>query len=238
MYGISTLCLHDQPLASALEQLAVLTGHIEVMDEGQHFLETAEPLMSYSTRFSIHAPSRGTNIASQLEPIRKASVEVMAQCFSVAGDVNAAVVVHPGYFAWPNERDHALRQLARSIGELNRISDELSVRYYIENMGNWDYFFLKRPEELPIIGDAGFALDVGHAHLNHCLAEFLTCPAQHYHIHDNDGTADAHVTVGRGTIDFIPVVKTLRSGGGTAVIEVGTLEGVVESLGALEKISA
>jgi sugar phosphate isomerase/epimerase len=236
MYGISTICLHDKPLASALEQLAPLTGHIEVMDEGLHFMETAEPLISYSTRFSLHAPSRGTNLASRLEPIRRASVEVMAHCFSLAAEVNAAVVLHPGYFAWPDERSQAIQQLARSIVELNLIADEHSVRYYIENMGDWEYFLLKRPEELPIIGDTGFALDIGHAHQNHCLLEFLTFPAQHYHIHDNDGTKDAHNAVGKGTIDFVPVIKTLHARGGTAVIEVATFEGVIESLVALKKM--
>jgi sugar phosphate isomerase/epimerase len=238
MYGISTICLHDQPLASALEQLAPLTGHIEVMDEGLHFLETAEPLMSYSTRFSLHAPSRGTNLASRLEPIRRASVEVMAHCFSLAAEVNAAVVLHPGYFAWSGERSQAIQQLARSIVELDRIADEHAIRYYIENMGDWDYFLLKRPEELPIIGNTGLALDVGHAHQNHCLPEFLNHPAQHYHIHDNDGTTDAHDAVGKGTIDFVSIVKTIQVTGGTAVIEVAKFEGVVESLAALKKMLA
>ena len=166
--------LHDLParpsrLPPLWNNLLRFTGHIEVMDEGRHFMGTAEPLMSYSTRFSLHAPSRGTNLASRLKQYRKASVEVMAQCFSLAAEVNAAVVLHPGYFAWPDERSQAIAQLARSIVELDRIADEHSIRYYIENMGDWEYFLLKRPEELPIIGDTGFALDVGHAHQNHCL---------------------------------------------------------------------
>ena len=67
----------------------------------------AKLLLSYSTHFSIHAPSRGTNIASLLEPIRQASVEVIEQCFLIAAELNAGVVVHPGYFAWAEERTKA-----------------------------------------------------------------------------------------------------------------------------------
>ena len=97
MLGISTLCLHHEPLPQALEKLAAVTGYIEVMDEGLHRLETSEPLLSCSCMFSIHAPCRGTNLASLLEPIRRASVVVMEECFAIAAEVNAPVVVHPGY---------------------------------------------------------------------------------------------------------------------------------------------
>jgi sugar phosphate isomerase/epimerase len=236
MYGISTFCLHDVPLPAALEQIAPLVDHIEVMDEGRHFLQEASTLQSYSCRFSIHAPCRGTNIASLLEPIRRASVEVLAQCFAIAAEVGASVVVHPGYFAWPEERQNAEDRLRRSLTELTRSAEEHSVHYYIENMGNWEYFLIKTPEELGLIGRNGFALDVGHANQNHCLREFLKYPAGHYHLHDNDGKEDSHLAVGKGTIDFTPVLRSIREHGGTPVIEVATFDGVVESLAVLNQI--
>ena len=226
MFGISTFCLHHEPLTIALDRISSVSDHIEVMDEGLHFLENSEPLLSYSTRFSIHAPCRGTNIASLLEPIRKASVDVIEQCFSIAAEVNAGVVVHPGYFAWAEEREKAERQLMTSMEDLSGLANEYSISYFIENMGNWDYFFLKTPKELPLIGNAAFALDVGHAHLNSCLEEFLRLPAKHYHLHDNDGKTDSHVAVGEGTIDFEPVIKAIQENNVMPVIEVATFEGV------------
>jgi hypothetical protein len=84
MFGISTFCLHQEPLTTALDRISSISDHIEVMDEGLHYLENSETLMSYSAHFSIHAPCRGTNIASLLEPIRRASVEVIEQCFLIA----------------------------------------------------------------------------------------------------------------------------------------------------------
>jgi sugar phosphate isomerase/epimerase len=238
MLGVSTFCLHEEPLPSALEKIAPLADHIEVMDEGLHYLESAEPLLSYSRHFSIHSPCRGTNIASLLEPIRRASVEVMDQCFIVAAEVDASVVVHPGYFAWAQERDKAIRQLQQSLADLTCLAQEYSITYFIENMGNWDYFFLKTPGELPLIGDAGFALDVGHAHLNHCLSEFLVHPAQHFHLHDNDRKDDAHMAIGDGTIDFLPVMKAIKKSGVVPVIEVAKFEGVETSIQRLERFAS
>jgi len=230
MFGISTFCLHQQPLTTALDKISSCSDYIEVMDEGLHYLENSEPLLSYSARFSIHAPSRGTNLASLLEPIRRASVEVISQCFLIAAEVNAGVVVHPGYFAWEEERVKAERQLTASIKDLSDLADEYSLRYFIENMGNWDYFFLKTPDEISLIGDTPFALDVGHAHLNFCLGEFLRVPAGHYHLHDNNGKEDSHVAVGEGTIDFEPVMKAVQKSKVMPVIEVATFEGVTKSI--------
>jgi len=230
MFSISTFCLHDIPLTDSLEQISRLTSCIEIMDEGLHYLDSAEPLLSYSARYTIHAPCRGTNIASLLEPIRRASVEVITQCFGIASEVNAGVVVHPGYFAWAEERTKAEQQLTKSLSDLSRLATEYSVRYYVENMGNWAYFLLKTPGELPLIGDTSFALDVGHAHQNHCLAGFLQFPAAHYHLHDNKGREDSHLALGKGTIDFEPVMKAVRKNGVIPVIEVATVEGVIESI--------
>ena len=230
MFGISTFCLHDIPLTAALDRISPITGFIEIMDEGLHFLNSTEPLLSYSVKYSIHAPCRGTNIASLLEPIRRASVEVITQCFAIAAEVNAGVVVHPGYFAWSEERAKAERQLAKSLSDLSRLGEEYSVRYFIENMGNWEYFFLKTPDELHLIGNTPFALDVGHAYQNLCLPEFLRVPASHFHLHDNAGKEDSHLALGEGTIDFGPVMKAVQKNNVIPIIEVATFDGVMKSI--------
>jgi sugar phosphate isomerase/epimerase len=236
MFAVSTFCLHNVPLPAVLDQLTAITDHIEIMDEGLHHLENADPLKNYSARYTIHAPCRGTNIASLLEPIRKASVEVMRQSFSIAAEVNAGVVMHPGYFAWAEERQKAEQQLTKSLTEIAILAREYSVCYFIENMGNWEYFFLKTPDELPLIGDTPLALDTGHAHQNRCLEEFLRFPAAHYHLHDNNGREDSHLAPGKGTIDFRPVMKAVRKNRVVPVIEVATFDGVIESISLLSRL--
>jgi sugar phosphate isomerase/epimerase len=236
MFGISTFCLHDKPLAEALERIFALTDFIEVMDEGLHALENAEPLENFTARFAIHSPCRGTNIASLLEPIRRASVEVIGQCFSVASIVDAGVVVHPGYFAWAEERGKAQDQCKKSIAELTHLSEEYGVPFFIENMGDWDYFLLKTPDDLPMIGNSFFALDVGHAHQNRCLDRFRSYPAAHYHLHDNNGKEDSHLAVGDGTIDFVPVMKAVKTNKIVPIIEVAMFDSVTRSIDRLNKI--
>jgi sugar phosphate isomerase/epimerase len=236
MFGISTFCLHAEPLDTALEKISRVTDYIEVMDEGLHYLDSAEPLMSYSKKFSIHVPCRGTNIASLLEPIRRASIEVIGQCMTIAAEVNAALVIHPGYFAWAEERKKAEQQLRVSLDELSRMVNDISVPFFIENMGNWDYFLLKTPDELGLLGEIPLALDVGHAHQNHCLKEFLKFPAGHYHLHDNNSKEDSHVAAGEGTIDFGLVMKVVRRSKITPIIEVATYEGVQKSIDTLSRI--
>jgi sugar phosphate isomerase/epimerase len=152
---------------------------------------------------------------------------------TIAAEVNAALVVHPGYFAWAEERNKAEQQLHISLDDLSRMGKEYSVPFFIENMGNWDYFLLKTPGELGLLGDIPLALDVGHAHQNRCLLEFLSFPAGHYHLHDNNSKEDSHVAVGEGTIDFGPVMKAVKKKNITPVIEVATFEGVLKSIDAL-----
>jgi sugar phosphate isomerase/epimerase len=156
---------------------------------------------------------------------------------TIAADVNASLVVHPGYFAWAEERKKAERQLGVSLDELTCIGSEYSVPFFIENMGNWDYFLVKTPGELGLLGDIPLALDVGHAHQNHCLREFLSFPAGHYHLHDNDAKEDSHVAVGKGTIDFVPVMKAVKKNKIIPIIEVATFEGVQKSIDALTRLN-
>jgi sugar phosphate isomerase/epimerase len=234
MFGVSTNCLADIPLGDALERLSSLTGMVEVVDDGLHFLESGDLLFSYDFSYSFHAPARSVNIASRLEPIRQASVEVLIQCFTVAAEVGAPVVIHPGYAAWTQDRTPAIEAFGVSLSELKAAAADLSVTFFVENMPNWEHFFLHCPDELGMLQGTGLALDVGHAHICGCLDAFLKHPAAHYHLHDNEGVNDSHLAIGAGTIDFGPVMDAVRRDGVVPIIEVGTFEGVVESIRMLE----
>jgi sugar phosphate isomerase/epimerase len=234
MIGISTFCLIEEPLHMALDRLSTLTDRIEVMDEGLHFVTRPDIFASYSTTFTFHAPFHGMNISSVFEPVRKASVEVLTGCFAVAAEIGAPVVIHPGYFAWKNEHEPADRQFKKSLAELDTASRELSVTFSFENMGSMNFFNLRTPADLAGIGGSSLTLDVGHAHINRCLPDFLAAPFCHMHLHDNNGKQDSHSAVGEGTIDFRPVIAAMKQKNATAVIEVSTFEGAVRSLRALE----
>lgn len=234
--GVSSYCLIGSPLEESLSILSDVADLIEVMDEGNHVITDPSVFESYTADFVIHAPYHGMNIASVFEGIRKASVEVMTDCFAVAAEIGAPVVMHPGYHAWDQEKVQADRQFRKSLNELRDASADLSLTFWFENMADMNYFHLRTPEDLNLIGDTGFALDTGHANLNHNLAEFLATRFSHMHIHDNDGKRDTHSPVGEGNIDFRPVIAALREARVTAVLEVRDLDGVIGSKGVLEKM--
>lgn len=236
VFGVSTYCLLEEPLREALDRLSGITDLIEVVDEGPHFVHDPAEFESYSADFIIHAPYHGMNIASLFEPIRVASVNVMTECFSVASGIDAKVVVHPGYHAWEQDREQANRQFKKSLHELTDAAEDLSMIFYFENMGDMNYFNLRTPGDLDLIEGAGFALDVGHANLNHCLTGFLDTGIDHMHIHDNCGRKDTHSPVGEGDIDFDRVMGALRRNHATSVIEVRTFDGVLKSIQALEAL--
>ena len=237
MPGISTCCLMGEPLAAALDRLAPLTDLIEIMDEGPHLITDPDLLSSYTQKFVLHAPFHGINIACLFEPVRMASVQVTVDCFETAAAIGArGVVVHPGYFAWEQERKAADRQLKKSLTDLRRAAREHSVTFWFENMGNMNFFNLRTPENLALIGKTGLALDTGHAHLNGCLEAFLKTPFRHMHIHDNRGKADTHSAIGEGNIDFLPVKKALERTGATAVLEMKDYPSVVKSLKAFDLV--
>ena len=234
--GISTYCLIGRPLDDALDILSGVTDLIEVMDEGLHFITDPAVLESYTQDFIIHAPYHGMNIASLFEAIRKASVEVMTNCFATAAEIGAPVVVHPGYYAWEQEKGRSDRQFKKSLVELRDAAADLSLTFWFENMGGMNFFNLRTPEDIPLIENTGLTLDTGHANLNHCLPGFLEGDFSHVHLHDNNGKKDTHSAVGEGNIDFFPVISALQRTGATAVLEVKDFEGVMRSREVLARL--
>lgn len=236
MHGISSCCLMGEPLAAALDRLALLTDLIEVMDEGPHLITDTGLFECFTQEFIVHAPFHGVNIASLLEPIRRASVQVTTDCFSRAAAIGVkGIVVHPGYYAWEQERDAVLRQFKKSHRDLRHAAREYGVTFWFENMGNMNYFNLRTPEELALIGRTGLALDTGHAYLNGSLDGFLKIPFCHMHIHDNAGKTDTHSAIGDGTIDFRPVFRALERTRASSVLEMKDFQALEKSLEILNR---
>jgi sugar phosphate isomerase/epimerase len=70
----------------------------------------------------------------------------------------------------------------------------------------------------------GMTFDLGHACINGHLDEFLERPLDrvfNMHLHDNDGTKDAHLPLGRGIIDWAGVLRRIAGQcyGGTLTLE-------------------
>jgi sugar phosphate isomerase/epimerase len=77
-------------------------------------------------------------------------------------------------------------------------------------------------------------IDVGHAHTNDAIREFLQADfhVAYFHVSDNDGRRDQHLPIGKGTIDW----DQLR-GITIAIIELTDYEAVKESRDVLTGVS-
>ena len=234
MTGISTSCLSDRSLEEALEILSGMTDFVEIMDDGSHYCQSAEIPSQFSFRYSLHAPSRGVNIASTLEPIRRASVEVISVALGIAGELHANVVIHPGYCAWAGGRALSLRALHRSVDEIRMVAEESGVTFFVENMPKWPYFFFCTPDDYPEFDACEICLDVGHAFLSGALDSFLSLPFAHCHIHDNCGTKDSHSSLGTGNINWENVLGILQERDVEPVLEVRSLDAVEASFALLK----
>ncbi|MDK2990507.1 MAG: hypothetical protein PWR16_2036 [Methanoculleus sp.] len=224
----------DRTLEEALGLIAGRTGRAEILSDGPHSLFRSEEVChSFDLRYTVHAPVADINIASENEYLRRANIRVLGDLAAVCDRIGAErLVVHPGH-TWGEEmREFAQAALDRSLDDLAAIQGEVNVRFAIENMGAWEICFFREPGFFDHLADSGlgFALDVGHAHVNGNLEEFLERgEAIHVHLHDNCGSRDDHLACGDGNIDFRRVMAALPPDA-TMVVEPNSFQDYEQSL--------
>lgn len=240
--GCSTCCLMDRSLEAALGIISSRTDLAEILSDGPHCLfRSEEACHSFDLRYTVHAPVADINIASDNERLRKATIRVLSDLSEVCDRIGAErLVVHPGH-VWAEEvRGAAEHALDRSLADLAAIQEDVNVRLALENMGAWDVCFFRETAFLDRLGDLnlGFALDVGHAHVNGNLEQFLKRGgAIHVHLHDNSGNRDDHLACGEGNIDFGRVIATLPRDA-TMVVEPALFHQYEKTLEHLRRYSA
>lgn len=231
MLWISTRCLKDSPLEVTLESLGSLTRGIEIIDGGAHRIPSVSLLESFPYRYSIRIPQLDINPASILEPVRQASVAVIMERFAFAAEVNADVIINPGYISSPSEFALARRQLARSGQDLLKGADEYGIRFLYRNTGRWANYLMRTPEDLTMVSQVPLALDIGHAHVNGCLPQFLHEGAsRYYYLYDCKGISEEHLEIGQGSIHFAPIATAMYAHGARGVVDVPTYRGAYNSI--------
>ena len=209
--GISTLCLAEAELGTALEYLVGRTELVEIVSEGYHditkHLEVAESF-SGEFKYSIHSPYIGLDIANIREALRRESLEVIEGTLKSSSELNPVMfVVHPGMIAGKHLKEDNAKALKKSVTYLNKLSEEYSIPIALENMP-LKFLFLTKPEEIELIDGLKFCLDVGHANITKKLDEFLLVERiDHVHLHDNGGNVDEHLGIGKGKIDMKKVFR-------------------------------
>jgi len=113
--------------------------------------------------------------------------------------------------------EHSHAHAREAVSQLLPVARAAGVRLLLENIissGTRAAALLELLDEVDPAGEAGICLDLGHAHVDGgVLAELRAALPRlaHLHVHDNDGTEDAHLAPGRGTIPWPEVMDLLRA---------------------------
>ncbi len=235
--GFTALALFDLPFDTTL-QIADRDNFdaVELLCEGPylprcalHNLAQFESAASYDLELTLHAPTVDLNPASVNVGIREETARQLQETLDLAVALNAATITtHPGYVKRINNRLTA-RARASALTTLQAWAESCStvgVIPSIENMPNNPRYFCTTVSEHECFVDrchSRATIDVGHAHTNGAVVDFMHAdlPVSYYHISDNHGVRDEHLTVGEGTIDW-----ALLKGVNRIVIEVNDYEAV------------
>lgn len=235
------------PIRPVMEELAIISDlgfdYLELtMDPPQAHHEAvarqreqiADALARNNMSLICHLPTF-LSTADLSDRVRNAALEEMLDSLEIAATLHALkVVVHPSYvtglgvFVLDQVRQYAQDSLAALV----RRSDELAISLCLENMFPQTNSLVE-PEDFAQIMEQfptlKMTLDTGHANIGskrekRCLAFIRRFPDRidHLHVSDNFGKEDNHLPVGTGTIDFVRIIKALKSNGydGTVTFEV------------------
>jgi sugar phosphate isomerase/epimerase len=217
---------------------------------------------SYDVGFTVHAPwcEPLSTISSVNVGIRREFIRQVEESLKLAYDLEAPVVtVHGGAESlmsyWYPGR--AWENMVASLKEALELASELGVDLCVENLPV-PYGALKTLGAFLLTDAAEFCrlfeeigherlkvtFDFGHANIGRGdidglidrLGERFGC----LHIHDNDGSADQHLPIGQGTINFPKYLKKLEALGYRRpyILEHTSIDHIKASRKALEGIKS
>lgn len=190
----------------------------------------------------VHSPICDWNIAAMSDRLREASVKETIATIDAAGAMGVrTVTVHPGLtsMAIPGLEERAVEHAKASMKVMDRIASEYGITVAVENMPAFPFFLGKTAEQLNEIVDGtalSICFDIGHANTTgqiDAMIDTFGDRITNIHIHDNHGSADEHLTIGDGTIDFDHVIGRMNGYRGNWIIESKSLESAVQSLSRL-----
>lgn len=199
-------------------------------------------LNSYSFEYFVHAPSIDVNLASINPDLSRFSERAVLRAVNFAAETNADLLVsHVGRLSRDYPRkfiEKSVKNAASSLKTLVRFASELGVIFTIENdHRSTDQVLAGYPEQIEfLIEDVGCKLtfDVGHANTMGKIRDFLELDEfiANVHLHDNNGVTDAHLSIGKGNIDFTRMFKEMKDWQNQKplIIECHSSAGLIEGL--------
>ncbi len=171
-------------------------------------------------------------MASAIEEIRCGAVVELKRCIEKFGEIGVRWMnIHPDRHTPMHPRSFFIERNIESLHELLPFAEQHGVGLMIENLPGCYNYAHELGELLDPLPELGLHLDIGHSNLmvphNTCqsILEKYGSRLRHVHIHDNKGgDADLHLPIGSGTIDWPPIIRSLKQCGydGPITLEVFT----------------
>jgi sugar phosphate isomerase/epimerase len=166
--------------------------------------------LDWKPSISLHAPFMDLNPGAVDPMIRSVTQMRFSRTLGVAAVLKPRVVVfHTGYDRWRynGRTDIWLEYSVDTWTQVMETASKIGVRVAVENVFDEDPEALRLLIDRIALPDFGFCFDTGHFNLfsKVPMEQWFESLGQHLtevHLHDNDGTGDAHLAVGKGTIDF------------------------------------
>lgn len=186
---------------------------------------------SYDIDVFLHTPTIDLNPASLNQGIREETLKQLNETVDFATKIGAkAITTHPGLI-------HRLEDRVRNLGmvysvetlqKANNYAEERGIIFSVENMPNrYAYFCNNAQEHQYFVKECGShaTVDTGHANTTSNPAAFFKMKKiAYYHLNDNDGEKDQHLTLGEGTFDL-----SLLNGVDNGIIELNNYENILKS---------
>ncbi len=182
-------------------------------------LERLKASLDWNPKLTLHAPFMDLNPGAADPMIRSVTQMRFRQLLNVAAVIRPrAAVFHASYDKWRYSGRKDV-WLGNSIDTWHMVMDAASnidMRVAVENV------FDDEPTALQMLIDKidrpgfGFCFDTGHLNLFTTvpMEQWFDCLGKHLvevHLHDNDGTADSHRALGKGSVDFEKFFALLRA---------------------------
>ncbi|MHA1829406.1 MAG: sugar phosphate isomerase/epimerase family protein [Candidatus Heimdallarchaeaceae archaeon] len=233
--GLSTRVFARDSLITAIHKIKQLGfDSIEIWAEqidnkDQNNLSEFKKALNGFNQITMHVPEYDLNIASPNSKIRKITLEEYINTLEKASNIGAKLlVVHLGVQTSSTMFSRSEQWMYSKSGILKIVEHarKKGIVVGIENMppGERKSYFGSSIDELSEVirqikidnklDNIGIALDIGHAHLwgkdyIKKLFEEVGKYIIHTHLHDNDGTRDQHLPLGKGTVDYKFFLKSL-----------------------------
>ncbi len=252
--GLSMLFCLSEPFTSLLKRLEnVNVNYVELLDEGLHTLDDkrVKKLQKiaevHNIEFIVHSPFADINIATPSPVLQKTILKRLERSISHAKQLKSRLwVFHPGLKTavtsfYPGS-DWQLN--IDSVRRLQKIAEKHEVDIAIENVPEPFPYVLTSVEDFSrfyneLNDELGLTVDLGHANINQQIQAFITTFSDriaHVHASDNKGNYDAHLGIGRGTINWADVARALKQINFNGTIMLESIKDIEKSMERLQKI--